>query len=110
MSEQAALYDDGRVACDEKALVIRQYYPWGTKRVPYVSIKGVTELPLTGLNRPRKWRIWGSGDFLHWWNFDPRRPRKELALVIDDGHWVHPTITPDDPKAVERILNERLTR
>jgi hypothetical protein len=27
-----------------------------------------------------------------------------LALVIDVGHHVRPTITPDDPDAVERVL------
>jgi hypothetical protein len=31
-----------------------------------------------------------------------------LALVIDVGHHVRPTITPDDPEAVERILAARI--
>jgi hypothetical protein len=91
-------------------LTIKWYYPWGSKRIPYASIKAVNELPLTGINRVRKWRIWGSGDFIHWWNFDRSRPRKDVALVIDTGHRVHPTITPDDPESVERILNTRAAR
>jgi hypothetical protein len=32
-----------------------------------------------------------------------------LALVIDVGHRVRPTITPDDPAAVERILAGRIS-
>jgi hypothetical protein len=32
-----------------------------------------------------------------------------LALVIDVGHHVRPTITPDDPDAVERILAGHIT-
>jgi hypothetical protein len=101
-------YDDGGIACDEEGLTIRRYYPWGAKHIPYSSIEGVTELSLVGGNQIRRWRIWGSGDFVHWWNFDGKRPHKTLALVIDVGGRVRPTITPDDPEAVERILKERV--
>jgi hypothetical protein len=98
------LYDDGNIALDDTALVIRRYYPWGAKRIPYASIRSIGRLP-TGI---RRWRIWGSGDFRHWWNLDPSRRGKEVALDIDTGHRIHPAITPDDPQAVERILREHL--
>jgi hypothetical protein len=101
------LYDDGRIACDDHGLLIRRYYPWGPKRIAYNSIRGVTELRLSGINRVRRWRIWGSGDFVHWWNLDPQRPKKDTALVIDLGRRVRPTITPDDPQAVQQILADR---
>ncbi|HEX4580320.1 MAG TPA: hypothetical protein VH498_10005 [Candidatus Dormibacteraeota bacterium] len=101
-------YDDGEVACDKDGLVIRRYYPWGSKRIAYASIKGVSELPLTGASAVRRWRIWGSGDFMHWWNLDPNRPRQTLALVVDVGRRVRPTITPDHPETVERILTNHL--
>lgn len=109
MSEnRRALYDDGRIACDEEGLVVKGYYPWGAKRVPYSSLKGVQNLPLTGVNKVRRWRIWGSGDFVHWWNRDPSRPHKTVALVLDVGRRIRPVITPDDPRTVERILKEHL--
>lgn len=108
--ESTTPYDDGGIRCDDQGLTIRRYYPWGTKQISYTSIRGVMRLPLTGVNRVRRWRIWGSGDFLHWWNLDSQRPKKNMALVIDIGHHVRPTITPDDPDAVERILAERITR
>ncbi len=101
---EANEYDDGAVACSEDGLTIRGYYPWGAKKIPYVAIKGVAILSLTGANRIRRWRIWGSGDFVHWWNRDPRRPKKDTALVLDVGGRVRPTITPEDPATVERIL------
>lgn len=104
----SATYDDGLVACDEEGLTIRRYYPWGSKRIPYTSIKGVEELPLTGANKVRRWRLWGSGDFVHWWNLDTGRPNKKMALVIDVGRHMRPTITPDNPETVERILREHL--
>jgi hypothetical protein len=95
-------YDDGSIVCDETALVIRRYYPWGSKRIPYTSIKSVKRLPI----RIRRWRLSGSGDFIHWWNLDLNRPKKHVALDIDIGRRIHPTITPDDPDTVERILNQ----
>jgi hypothetical protein len=107
-NQGSVLYDDGKIACDNQGVLIRRYYPWGAKRVPYASIKGIQELPLTGGNKVRKWRIWGSGDFVHWWNLDVGRPQKDVALVIDVGRRVRPTITPDDPRTVERILSARM--
>ena len=80
------LYDDGKIACDDTGLIIRQYYPWGAKKIPYSSIKSVKR----------------------WWNLDRARPEKEIALDIDTGRRIHPTITPGDPQTVERILAEHL--
>jgi hypothetical protein len=99
------LYDDGKIVCDDAGLLIRRYYPWGDKRIPYASIRSVKRLPI----RVRKWRLWGSGDLRHWWNLDPGRPEKAIALDIDTGRRIHPTITPDDSEAVERIINPHLT-
>jgi hypothetical protein len=103
------LYDDGRIGCSDTSLVVRRYYPWGTaKKIPYSSIRSVTRRPLSGPTG--EWRIWGSDDFVHWWNFDPGRPKKEFALEIDIGRRILPTITPDDPEIVERILNDQRNR
>ena len=101
------LYDDGRIALDDAGLIIRLYYPWGTKRVPYTSIRAVKNRPLSGATG--KWRIWGSGDFVHWWNLDRHRPDKDVALEIQTARRIRPMITPDDPQTVERILNEHLS-
>ncbi len=100
------LYDDGRVACDENDLIIRTYYIWGSaKKIPYASIRTVTRQPLT--DGSGRWRIWGSSDFIHWWNLDPARPKKQVALIIDLGKSILPSITPDDPEQVGRILREK---
>ena len=100
-------YDDGTISCDGQGITIRRYYPLGAKQIRYASIRGVETLPLTGANKVRRWRIWGSGDFVHWWNLDPHRPKKEVALVLDVGRRVRPTITPDDAAAVARIITDQ---
>jgi hypothetical protein len=108
--EGTASYQDAGIRCDDDGVTIRRYYPWGAKQIGYDSIRSVAQLPLTGANKVRRWRFWGSGDFLHWWNLDPHRSEKTLALVLDVGRRVRPTITPDDPNTVERILTERISR
>jgi hypothetical protein len=91
-------YDDGRVACTDQEIVIRHYYLMGPKRIRYDQIRKVLEVPLGTAGR---WRIHGSGDFVHWFNFDPGRPHKTVALVLYllDAR-IRPVITPDDPQQV----------
>lgn len=100
------LYDDGRIRCDETGIRLGMYYPWGAKRIAYSAIRAVKRRELTGIRG--KWRIWGSGDLVHWWNLDPGRPQKSVGLELDVGGRIVPTITPDDPDAVERILEEHI--
>jgi hypothetical protein len=98
------LYDDGRVACDDTRLILRWYYLWGSKRIPYWAIQSVTRRPLP--DGWRRWRIWGSGDLRHYYNLDRSRPTKSVALEIHTRRHIIPTITPDDVEAVERIIAE----
>ena len=98
------LYDDGRISCDDDAVTIRWYYLWGAKRIPYRAIRAVEERTLSPARG--RWRIWGSGDLVHWYNLDPGRTGKDVALVLDVGGRVKPTITPNDPATVRRILDD----
>lgn len=94
-------YDDGGVALTEDGLVIRRYYfPFGDKRIPYGEIERVQRLPMSGLTGG--WRIWGSGDFTHWFNLDSGRPRKTVKFVVEtSGGRIRPVITPNDPDTVQ---------
>lgn len=88
-------YDDGNVACTDTELVIRGYYLLrGAKRIPYPAIREVRRVSLGTLGR---WRIHGSGDLIHWFNFDARRPEKDVALVVHLSGRIRPVITPDNP-------------
>jgi hypothetical protein len=98
-------YDDGKVACTDQELVIRNYYFFlgGAKHVPYSAIREARRVRLGTMGR---WRIHGSGDLVHWFNFDPRRPRKDSAIVIHLDGVIRPVITPDDPDRVAAVLAE----
>ena len=100
------LYDDGRIACDDDCVVVRWYYLWGRKRIPYAAIRGVEKRSMGNVRG--RWRIWGSGDFVHWYNLDGNRPNKTVELELDVGGHVRPVITPDDPDTVAEIIAEHL--
>jgi hypothetical protein len=108
-------YDDGRVACTDDEVILRRYYPRRAKHISYQAIREVRQVPLATIGR----RIQGSGDGVHWFNYDPGRARKDHALVIyldaatrkrglaekllmaDE---IRPVITPDDPDQVTAEL------
>ncbi len=99
------LYDDGRIICDDDGLTIRWYYPWGGKRIPFRAIRSATTFSLRSVGR---WRLWGSGDLVHWYNLDGNRPNKDMGIEIDAGGRVRPCITPDDVEAVAGIIGDHV--
>ena len=96
-------YRDPWISCDDEAIRIRGYYfPWGTKTIPYRSIRSVRRIrsgPLTG-----QFRIWGTSSPTLWASLDPRRMSKSEGLILDLGRRVRPFITPDDAAAVVAVL------
>jgi len=99
-------YNDGKIECAPTMLRIHGYYfPYGTKDIPYTSVKGLQRFEMSALKG--KGRIWGTGNFKVWANLDVRRPRKSIGFIIDVGKSVQPFITPEDPDAFEAVLRER---
>src|SRR5579862_7088699 len=74
-------YDDGKISCTASGFVIRMYYPWGSKKIAYGAIRAVRRRGMGTWSG--QLRIWGSGDFKHWLNFDASRMKKTQALEID---------------------------
>jgi hypothetical protein len=105
VSDHPPQYDDGRIACGDSALSIRMYYfPFGTKRIPYDRIRSARRFSMGPGITTGRWRIWGSGDFVHWFNLDPKRPNKTAGLELDLGKRAIPVITPDDVESVVAVL------
>lgn len=103
------LYEDPHVICDEDALTINLYYfPLGSKRIPYSTIRSLKEETLglfTGSGR-----LWGMGITPEWFHFDLQRPLKPKAIVIEEeGNWIKSVITPNDHDRVLQILREKLS-
>jgi hypothetical protein len=99
----SAGYQDPLISIQDGELVIRRYYfPTGAKRIRLAEITRVEEYAMgkaTG-----RWRTWGSGDLVHWFNLDPRRRHKQQAFIIDLGRRAKPVVTPDDPDAFRAAL------
>jgi hypothetical protein len=95
-------YEDGKISCTSSGLVIRMYYPWGSKHIAYEKIRAVSRRQIGTWSG--QWRIWGSGDLKHWFNLDSGRTKKTSALLFDVGRRVVPVITPDDTDRVVAVL------
>lgn len=96
-------YQDRWIECDAAEIRIRGYYfPWGTKHIPYGSIRSLRRVDLSAARG--RGRIWGTANPRYWANLDPRRPSKHCGLIVDVGRFVHPFITPDDCDAVETLI------
>ena len=101
----STLYHDRWIDCTADEVVIRGYYfPWGTKHVPYSSIRSVRRVKMGTFTG--RGRIWGSTTLRYWASLDPGRPGKSEALILDTGASVLPFITPDDPDAVAAAIRE----
>jgi len=105
----ASLYRDRWIECTPSQVIIRGYYfPFGlAKVIAYTKILEVERFALT--LRTGRWRIWGTTSPRYWAHLDPNRPAKAAGLVLHLKGFVRPWITPDDPDAVEEIIN-RLRR
>lgn len=98
-------YRDRWIECTPEALRIRGYYfPWGTKRIPYRSIRSVRRVEIGAFTG--KGRIWGTANPRYWASLDPGRPHKNIGLILDLGRRVSPIVTPDDPDAVEAAIHQ----
>ncbi|HLI53899.1 MAG TPA: hypothetical protein VKU88_06225 [Acidimicrobiales bacterium] len=99
-------YQDGSIGVTGDALTIKGYYFPGTvKRVPLAAVRSVRRTDMGALRG--RGRIWGTANPGYWANFDPKRPRKAVAFLVDAGKAVKPFITPDDPAAFEAALRDR---
>jgi hypothetical protein len=99
-------YHDSALGIDDGALTIRGYYLPGTvKRVPLGRIASVQRVATSSLRG--RGRIWGTANPGYWANFDPRRPGKTVAFLVDAGKAVKPFVTPDDPDAFEAALRDQ---
>jgi hypothetical protein len=99
------LLSEPSIICEDDRLILRNYYPWGSKKVLYTSVVGVQQVRLTATRG--RLRIWGSANFTLWANLDGRRAKKSAGLILDIGKRVRPFITPDDPDKVDTIIRER---
>lgn len=96
-------YRDTWIECTPSEVRVRGYYfPWGTKHIPYERIEGMQRVAMSAL-RGRA-RIWGTANLRYWASFDPRRPTKQVAFVLDLGRAVRPFLTPNDPDTFEAAV------
>jgi hypothetical protein len=103
MDQMAVEYEDTWIRCTPDAIDVRGYYiPWGTKHIPYRSIRSIQRVNLGALTG--RARLWGTSNPGRWASFDPRRAAKKVGFDLQLGGPVKPLITPDDPDAFETAV------
>jgi hypothetical protein len=102
------LYADRHIICDDESITIHWYYfPLGiSKKLTYSQIKGVKEEELNLLQG--KLRLWGMDLTPYWFHLDLVRPSKSKFIILDDGEWIKPAITPENHHKVLEILQEKI--
>jgi hypothetical protein len=78
-------YDDGRIRCDERGLVIRWYGLFGAKKVPYGRIRVATAEDMSAVGGGSgSWgvRTFGTGTT---WTLPGRTRRSPLCWSLGDG-------------------------
>jgi hypothetical protein len=102
----AILYRDETITCDDDGITIDWYhFPLGTaKRITYTDMKKLETYRLGFMSG--RYKYWG-GSFRYWLNLDWKRHRKTTGIVVYHTGYVCPILTPDDPDAVLRILQEK---
>jgi hypothetical protein len=108
-SDAMAHYEDPRIKTDDQQIALRMYYfPVGTKRIRWERVAEVREHDMGAGITGGRWRIWGSGDLVHWMPLDIRRPKKRRMFIFHLRESpFRPCITPDDPEAFKAVLVER---
>ena len=98
-------YHDRWIDCVGGEIRIRGYYfPWGTKRIPYSSVRRLERVQLSAMRG--QFRIWGTANPRYWASFDPRRRSRRVGFVVDLGKAVSSFVTPDDPDAFESAVRD----
>ncbi len=96
-------YEDTSIGVTQTVLTIKGYYfPGLVKRILLAAIRSVARTDMATFRGSG--RIWGTANPGCWANFDPKRPRKTIAFLVDVGKAVKPFVTPDEPAAFESAL------
>lgn len=105
---ETILFEDEFVKCTHDTIEIKCYYfPTGSSaKIRY------SDITVISLYRGASFRVWGSGDFHHWWACDGRRlgrafpPRGYIFIEIKGGYWIN-CFTSTIAMEVLRIVLER---
>ncbi len=102
-------YEDDAILIDDDGLTIKSYrWPGNAKHIEFGSIRDLEVFELgfwTGRHRLVGISLGRPHNWFHW---DRHRSSKRLAISLDVGGWIRPTIVPNDPEAVEERLREAL--
>jgi hypothetical protein len=105
METNPVLYRDENLEISESGITIFHYYfPFGKpKKIAWSEIKEFKRQPLTVF--VGKYRAWGMGFQLYWFNMGDRLDKKEF-ISIDTGKLIKSAVTPNDVNRVFELIQQ----
>jgi len=103
------LYSDKLIEISNDAITLRKYYfPTFSKKIVKIS-----EIEKIVIKKPTlmtgKFRLWGTGDFFHWFPLDQHRTKREVIFFLSmKNKKIKIGFTVEDSAKVIEILKEKL--
>ena len=104
------LYSDKLIVIKKDSILFRYYYfpTLSGKLVHFRDIEKIVIKKPTFITG--KYRIWGTGDFIHWFPFDGKRSIRDVIFILyKKNKKIRIGFTVEDSKKVLYILKERIT-
>jgi len=102
------IYSDGLVEITTDNILLRKYYfPTFTSKIIEISDIDFVEVVKPGLFTG-KYRIWGTGDFTHWFPLDLARSKRDSIFIVHrKGKKMLIGFTVEDSNTVKSILKNK---
>ena len=100
------LYQDSLVELSYDTITFNRYYfPFGRKKL---SVANIDTIRISKYNGPsRIWRLWGTGDFLHWFPLDWKRPQRDALFVLKQKNkWGRIAFTVENSALFEEAIKK----
>ena len=103
------LYSDKLIEVFDDSILLKNYYsPFGSKRVKYEDIEGITVYRTS--RSADQYRYWGTGDFQRWYPPDFRRSKRDRIFNMKiKNKWWQPGFTVEDSQTVMDLLKDKCT-
>lgn len=97
-------YSDEYITITNNELIINKYY-FPTLKRKTIFLNKIKNVKIEKLGTfTGKYRFMGLNLNLYWLHLDKSRPFKDKVIVIDDGSYIKPAITPSNIEQVYQLL------
>ena len=107
--ERKILYADKLIEIREDEIIFHKYY-FPTMSDKIVKFQDIEKIEVREpILKNGKFRIWGTGDFQHWFPMDSQRSKREAIYILyRKGKKIRIGFTVEDSEKVTKLLKEKI--